>query len=201
VFKTLTRAAAIAAVLALTGCAFSSEKIDVRYTPSSNPTAIPGAPDIGVKVQISDVRTRTDRVASRTNGYGQELGAISLNQDVSALIESAIETELRNRGYKLDAGTVLVNVEIHDFYNRFQTGFWSGTATSSVRLNVKIKDAQSNLVFSERVAGHGSREKVQMMAGKNAQPALEEALKNAITALFNREDLYQAIKRANSSGG
>ena len=188
-----------AAVLALTGCAFSSEKIDVNYTPAANPTVIAGASDIRVDVRINDVRARTDRVGSRTNGYGSELGAIALNQDVSTLIENAIETELRNRGYKLEGGKVVVQVEVHDFYNRFQTGFWSGTATSSVRLNVKIKDAGGNFIFSEMIAGQGTKESVQMMTGKNAKPTLEEALKNAMTSLFARDDFYAAIAKASAS--
>jgi len=187
------------AALALTGCAFSSEKIDVNYTPAANPTVIAGASDIRVDVRINDVRARTDRVGSRTNGYGSELGAIALNQDVSTLIENAIETELRNRGYKLESGKVVVQVEIHDFYNRFQTGFWSGTATSSVRLNVKIKDAGGNFIFSEMIAGQGTKESVQMMTGKNAKPTLEEALKNAMTSLFARDDFYAAIAKASAS--
>lgn len=188
-----------AAVLALTGCAFSSEKIDVNYTPAANPTLIQGASDIRVDVRINDVRARTDRVGSRTNGYGAELGAIDLNQNVSVLIENAIETELRNRGYKLENGKVVVQVEIHDFYNRFQTGFWSGTATASVRLNVKIKDAAGTFIFSEMIAGQGTKESVQMMTGKNAKPPLEEALKNAMNSLFARDDFYAAIAKASAS--
>lgn len=200
VFKLFSRSAAVLAILVLTGCAFSSEKIDVGYTPDAQPVLIQGASDIGVKVQISDVRARTDRVSSRINGYGQELGAITLNQNLSTLVESAIETELKNRGYVLDSGKVVVNVEIHDFYNRFQVGFWSGSAIANVRINVKIKDAQSNLVFSEMVSGQGTVEKIQLATGKHAQPALEQALKNAITSLFGREDFYQAIRRAHESG-
>lgn len=198
-FKTYRSLLMSAAVLALTGCAFSSEKIDVNYTPAANPTLIQGASDIRVDVRINDVRARTDRVGSRTNGYGAELGAIDLNQNVSVLIENAIETELRNRGYKLENGKVVVQVEIHDFYNRFQTGFWSGTATASVRLNVKIKDAAGTFIFSEMIAGQGTKESVQMMTGKNAKPPLEEALKNAMNSLFARDDFYAAIAKASAS--
>ena len=198
-FKAFRRLLMSAAVLALTGCAFSSEKIDVNYTPAANPTLIQGASDIRVDVRINDVRARTDRVGSRTNGYGAELGAIDLNQNVSVLIENAIETELRNRGYKLENGKVVVQVEIHDFYNRFQTGFWSGTATASVRLNVKIKDAAGTFIFSEMIAGQGTKESVQMMTGKNAKPPLEEALKNAMNSLFARDDFYAAIAKASAS--
>lgn len=198
-FEIFRRLLMSAAVLALTGCAFSSEKIDVNYTPAANPTLIQGASDIRVDVRINDVRARTDRVGSRTNGYGAELGAIDLNQNVSVLIENAIETELRNRGYKLENGKVVVQVEIHDFYNRFQTGFWSGTATASVRLNVKIKDAAGTFIFSEMIAGQGTKESVQMMTGKNAKPPLEEALKNAMSSLFARDDFYAAIAKASAS--
>jgi uncharacterized lipoprotein YajG len=184
--------------LLLTGCAFSPEKIDVGYSPSSNATLIQGASDIGIKLQINDVRTTTDRVSSRTNAYGQELGAISLNEDVSTIVRTALETELRNRGYRVDGGKVSVVCDIQDFYNRFQTGFWSGTAVASVRFNVKVRDSQGNYIFSETVTGQGRKEKIQMATGKNAKPALDDALKNAVNALFQRDDFYQAIRRANS---
>ncbi len=38
-----------------------------------------------------------------------------------------------------------------------------------------------------------------MATGKNAKPALDDALKNAINALFQRDDLYQALARANAA--
>lgn len=38
-----------------------------------------------------------------------------------------------------------------------------------------------------------------MANGKNAKPALDDALKNAINALFQRGDFYQALARANAA--
>jgi hypothetical protein len=59
--------------------------------------------------------------------------------------------------------------------------------------------AQGNYVFSETVTRQGRKEKIQMATGKNAKPALDDALKNAINALFQRDDFYQALARANAA--
>lgn len=181
----------------LPGCALTPEKIDLVYTPSSNATVVEGAAGTQLAVIVNDVRTRTDRVASKVNGYGQEMAAISLNQDVSELVGNALELELRNRGFSVGEQGVQIVCEVYDFQNEFQSGFWSGTAIASVRLNVKVRNASGAYSFSETVVGQGRKEKIQVASGKNAQPALDEALRNALKALLDREDFYSAIRQAN----
>lgn len=184
--------------LLLPSCALTPEKIDLVYTPASNAVVVEGAAGTELNVVVNDVRARTDRVASKVNGYGQEMAAISLNQDVSKLVEDALELELRNRGFNVNGSGVQVVAEVYDFQNEFQSGFWSGTALASVRLNIKVRNASGVYTFSEMIVGQGRKEKIQLATGKNAQPALDEALRNAMKALFERDDFYSAIRKAGS---
>lgn len=194
----LFRALVVVAIASLSGCALTSEHIDLNYTPATDAQAVPGASSIPVTVVISDVRSTTDRVSSKVNGYGQEMGAIISNQDVPGLVKNALETEMHDRGYPIDASGVAVLCEIYDFYNKFQTGFWSGTAVANVRLNIKVRNRDGSYIFSEMVRGEGRTEKIQLATGSNAKPALDKALRAALDALFQRHDFYESIQKAAS---
>jgi uncharacterized lipoprotein YajG len=196
--RRLICALTVAAMTSLAGCALTSEHIDLNYTPTANVKPVEGASSIPVGVVVSDVRTNKERVSSKINGYGQEMGAIISNQDVSTLVKSSLETELHNRGYPLDANGVAVVCEIYDFINKFQSGFWSGTAVASVRLNIKVRNRDGSYIFSEMVSGDGRTEKIQLATGSNAKPALDEALRKALDALFQRQDFYKSLQKAAS---
>lgn len=193
------RLAIALAMLVLGGCALTPETIDVGYVPSANVQEVQGASDVHASLLVNDVRTNKERVASKTNAYGTEMGAISLNQDLVTLVHDALLTELSNRGYAMDGGGTQVVCDIFDFANRFRSGFWSGTAEGSVRLNVKVRTADGNIIFSETVTGEGRQEKIQLASGKNAKPALEKALKDAIDNLMARQDFHQALLRSSRS--
>lgn len=185
-----------AALLLLGGCALTPEKIDVGYAPSVNVQKVSGAENIHASLIVNDVRTNKDRVASKTNAYGTEMAAISTNQDLVSLVRDALRAELTNRGYKIDGSNTQIICDIFDFNNQFRTGFWSGTAEGSVRLNVKVRSVDGNITFSETVTGQGREEKIQLASGKNAKPALEKALKQAIENLMERQDFHRALLRA-----
>lgn len=187
---------AVVAVAALSSCALTTEHINLSYTPAANVQVVAGASSIPVTVVVSDVRTNTERVSSKVNGYGQEMAGIISNQDIAGLVKSSLETELRDRGYPLSTNGVSVLCEIYDFYNKFQSGFWSGTAIASVRLNIKVRNPDGSYIFSEMVRGEGRTEKIQLASGKNAQPALDAALRSALADLFQRQDFYQSLQKA-----
>ena len=192
----LKRCVLVAAFLALGGCALTAEKIDVGYQPASGVAPIEGAGNVQVALQVNDVRTERDRVSSKTNGYGQKMGAISLNQDLTELVKGALEAELGARGYSLDGSGIQLVCDIVDFNNEFRSGFWSGTAVGNVRFNVKIRSSEGNIIYTEMITGDGQEEGIQLASGKNAVPALERALQAAVAALMARSDFHAALAKA-----
>jgi uncharacterized lipoprotein len=182
--------------LALGGCAMTAEKIDVAYQPASVAVPVEGAGNVQVALLVNDVRTERDRVSSKTNGYGQKMGAISLNQDLTELVKGALAAELGARGYDLDSSGTQLVCDIVDFNNEFRSGFWSGTAVGNVRFNVKIRSSAGNIIYSEMITGDGQEEGIQLASGRNAAPALERALQAAVEALMARSDFHAALANA-----
>ncbi|MEN1957361.1 YajG family lipoprotein [Luteimonas sp. MJ204] len=195
------RCVLVAAFLALGGCALTAEKIDVAYQPASGVAPIEGAGNVQVALQVNDVRTERDRVSSKTNGYGQKMGAISLNQDLTELVKDALEAELDVRGYSLAGNGIQLVCDIVDFNNEFRSGFWSGTAVGNVRFNVKIRSSEGNIIYTEMITGDGQEEGIQLASGKNAAPALERALQAAVAALMARSDFHAALAKAGGAAG
>lgn len=186
------------AIAFLNGCAISKDYISINYTPETNVTQVAGADHVAVQVEISDVRAIHDRVGNKKNGYGMDMAPIIATNDVVALVQKAIQTELTNRGFKLGDGDVTLLVELSKFYNEFKVGFWAGDAEAELTISAQIKKADGNITYSKLVNGEGEKLKVQLASGKNAKVALEGALSNAIARLFADPLFIDGLIKASS---
>jgi uncharacterized lipoprotein len=182
--RLLALAGGTIAIALLNGCALSKDYIPIHYTPQANAPRVAGADHVSVKVEIVDVRSIHDRVGNKENGYGTSMAAIIATNDVVAVVQHAIETELSNRGFKLADGDVTVLVELSKFYNEFKPGMWSGDAVAELTMSAQIKKPDGNIIYSKLVTGEGEKEKIQLASGKNAEAALEAALQNTMVRLF-----------------
>ncbi len=187
------------AIALLNGCAISKDYISVNYTPQTNVTALAGADHVSVRVEIADVRAIHDRVSVKKNGYGNEMAAIIATNDIPALLQQAIQTELSNRGFKLSGGDVTVLIELSKFYNDFKTGFWAGDAVAEMTMSAQIKKSDGNIVYSKLVTGEGEKLKIQLASGANAKIALEGALSNAVLRLFSDPLFTEGLLKASSA--
>lgn len=183
--------------LLFSGCAFTRDYATIEYLPMTGVSEVNGADAVRVSVRISDARTVRDKnkISHKKNGYGINCASIMSNNDVLKLISGAIETELNNRGFKIAAGDVGVDVEVSKFYNNWKMGFWSGSAVSEVTINVQVKEPD-HILYTKTIMGEHTRTGVQMTSGKNAKLALEEALKDAIAKLMNDSAFISALIKA-----
>ncbi len=108
------------------GCALTKDYVVLSYDPQINVEKIKEADTVKVRVEISDVRVIRDRVSNKINSYGMDMAPIIAQNDVGETLKKAIEAELKNRGFELADGSVLVLAELNKYYNSFKTGFWSG---------------------------------------------------------------------------
>src|SRR5437763_5405171 len=92
---------------------------------------------------------------------------------------------LRNRGFEVGKGSVSVKAELQKFYNDFKTGFFSGDAVAEVVINVQVQKSDGSVRFVKVVSGEGKEPNIQLSSGTNAKAALERALSDAISKLFN----------------
>ena len=156
----------------LSGCALTKDYVSLSYVPQPNEAKIDGADAVTLRVVVSDVRRIKDKVSVKKNGYGMEMAAIIAKEDVADTLKKAIEVELANRGFRLNAGGVTVATELSKFYSDFKMGFFSGSAVAEVTMNVQIKKPDGSIVISKLVTGEGGKEHLQLAVGSNAKVAL-----------------------------
>lgn len=177
----------------VSGCALTKEYITVDYTPQRNIEPIRGAENIHLKVNVNDARSMRDKVCYKKNAYGMELGEIISNNDVVQLVRESIKTELTNRGFIVNDGDVVINVELIKFFNDFKTGFFAGDAAAEVLMGSQIKLSNGNIIYNKIITGSYVEQNIQLSTGNNAKLALEGALKDAIAKLINDSEFIMAL--------
>jgi uncharacterized lipoprotein YajG len=171
--------------LLLGSCALTQEHINVEYIPQAGVTKISQAERAVVRVEVDDQRSSKSHVGHKVNGYGMEMAEIIADNDIPQMVKSAVETELTDRGFTLGSDGSVINILLGKFENRFELGFFSGTATSDVSMLITVKRPDGAVVYTKSIHTEGVNSGVQIAGGENAKIALEAGLKEAITKLFD----------------
>ncbi len=178
-------------------CALTSESINVPYQSTSPATPVTGASADTVAVVATDGRTTyRDRVGSKKNGYGMEMGAIVASNDIPQTVAGAIQQELTAEGYQIGPGHAQIKVEVVKFYNDFKPGFFAGDAVADVALNVTVVGPGDELIYAKFYDAGGTEPNIMMYGGDNARAALIKAFGNAIHSVVNDPTLQQALQKA-----
>ncbi len=183
------------AALVASGCALTTEHINLAYAPQPAATKVEGARDVNVRVEIRDLRPSSD-VAYKINGYNMEMAPIIADNDIPGMVKDAIETELKNRGFAIGGGPVVVLAELSRFRNHFQIGFWSGTATADFAMTVTVAGADRKVIFNKLIVAQGVNPGIQLAGGNNAKIALEGALRDAMAKLFDDSAFLNSLMTA-----
>lgn len=191
--KNLVLAAAIIATLS--GCAFTTDRIELNYVKQQEVARIPGADSIAVNVQINDQRQDKSKVSSKKNGFGMETAPILAIEDVTITIKRAMEQELQSRGFKVgpQESMVQLKADLVRFYNDHKTGFFAGDSVAELNLNVNVMTKDGKSAYSRNIAAQGMEPNIQIMSGDNAKLALDRALANGMKILFEDQDFISAL--------
>lgn len=184
-----------AAIACLTGCAFTTEQIQLNYNQQPGVTKIAGASNVSVNAQVTDQRPDKSKVSSKKNGYGMELAAITATEDVAITIRKVIEQELRARGFQLGSDTahVKITTDLTRFYNDHKMGFFSGDAVADLNMSVTVKAENGNQLYSKQIVAQGIEPNTQLATGNNARIALGRALENGMKILFEDKAFLSAL--------
>ena len=186
--------AGLLTVVLFSGCALTKDTVSLNYTAQPNVSKVTGAEHAGVMVKVDDAREDRTAVGAKINGFGAEMAPIVANGDVVALVQSAIETELTDRGFKLgQTNGVTLLAELNTFRNHFKVGFWAGDSVASVIMHVTVKNSAGTIVFAKLVSGQGLNPNIQLATGSNAKLSLDAALKDAMDILFKDKDFIAAL--------
>lgn len=192
--KTIAFACSIA-VASLSGCALTTEQIELKYTQQAGVSKFAGAESVSVNVQVADQRLDKGKVSSKKNAYGMELAPITAAEDVAVTVRRAIEQELQARGFHLGSDTALVKIsaDLTRFYNDHKTGFFSGDAVADLNLSVTVKSRNGEHLFSRHIVAQGMEPNTQLATGNNAKIALNRALENGMKTLFEDQSFLTAL--------
>lgn len=203
--KTLSAFLICFAAASLTGCAFTTDRIDIQYQQQQGVVQIPGASNVSVEVRVFDQRDDKSKVSAKQNGYRMDMAPIVATEDVAVTIRRAIEQELQARGFQLgdrDAH-VAIEAEITRFYNQF---YWasifslSGSALADLNMSVEVKSKSGEVLYSRKIEAKGVEPNIQLNVGHNALKALNQALENGMKELFGDRAFLDAVMRAAPSG-
>ncbi|MEN2990289.1 YajG family lipoprotein [Tistrella sp. BH-R2-4] len=188
---------AVFALLIVSACAFTEDAVTVRYTAPANLAVVPGAEAVSVAVTPVDGRVANrDRVSSKKNGYDMETARIVATNDVVGEVAEAIKAELASLGFTIGDGGVAIVVETQTFYNDFKLGFWSSEAVAEVAFMLTARKPDGTLIYSRAYRAVGMNKEIMLMTGEAAEPALDEALRNAVLQVANDTDLQTALMAA-----
>lgn len=177
----------------LAGCALTDDSVTISYRPSDGPRiAEAGA----VTLAVVDGRTSDrDRISTKINGYGMNMGAIRSATSVPEVVREALEAELKQRGFRVVSGGRVITATIDRFYNEFNSGAFSGSATSDVELAVTVADPSGTKLFAGVYKG-ASEATIFIADGSNAAESLAAALKDAIGKMFADPEFRRSLVAA-----
>lgn len=167
------------------GCALTTDKVTFDYSPQNGAAPIQGAASKNLTVAVSDERADKADISHKKNGFGMEMAPIVSDKPIEEVFKSAIESELRVRGFRLGGGKS-VNVTVDRFYNDFKVGFWSGDGVGQVEMRVSIGSYQRSIKTD-------FQHTIMVAGGDNVKESLDGALHKALAELFADQKFISAL--------
>ena len=187
-------------LLLFCGCALTEDRVRLSYQPEPGVTRIAGADGVTNVVTVLDARADRTRVGAKKNGFGMEMAAIRPVEEVAATVQTAVESELRARGFRTGReGSVTISIEITRLWNDFKMGMWAGDAVSELMISARVTGQDGAVRYVRNLAAEGKEPDIQLASGTNAQLALDRALENGIRQLFGDPKFTEALLRVPSS--
>ena len=180
----------LVAAWVLAGCALTDDTVAVPYQPSDAARLADAGP-VGIAVVDSRTADR-NRISTKKNTYGMEMGAIRPERPVSDIVRDALTQEFERRGFHIEPGQRLVTIAVDRFYNDFDIGFWAVTAKGDVQLTVTVADPAGAQLFNRPYAGT-SEDSSLAFGSSAAGRTVGEALKDALAKLFADPDFMKAL--------
>jgi len=179
------------------GCAVTKAYVDLGYTSAEAATAVDGAKNISLSVNMNDAREVKDKISCKKNGYGMEMAAIMSKQDVPGLVKSAIVEELQKRGFNVSDVKQGLQIDLTKVYNDFKIGMWSGSAVADVTFMVQVKKSDGSIILVKNYAGKNAQKGLQLCSPKHAQNAINAALTDVVKNLFEDKEFIAALLKTN----
>lgn len=172
--------------------------IKLQYHPMNGVTEVSGAANVALVVSAVDARTANrDRISKRETAFFPriEIWPLRSSVDVVKLLEEAVATEMRARGFRVGAGAAQVRLDLTTFFHRPKTHAFTVTSNGEVSFRARVFDAGSSVVYDKTVLGCGSKT-VGFANMKLIGRLLEEGLAQAVASLMSDPAFTGAVLKS-----
>ncbi len=143
---------------------------------------------------VVDNRT-TQKVGENIAMFGIKTADTVTPSDVGATLKSALESELKNRGFVGGAGGDAVIVRLGYFSNTFVNRGVVNEANASMDLEVSIVRRGGAIPYRKYVTGR-AHDTFALASRSNAQHMLDAAMRDAVSKLFADPDFTNTLTKA-----
>jgi uncharacterized lipoprotein YajG len=175
----------VALAIVLTGCGDRTVRVSLVYTPPHAPAAVPGAEAIALDVVNQDKRLQArDRI-----GLVREGRAIAMDGDPSSLVRGAVEQELKNQGFVVAPGGLVLTVELQNFYCDYGIA-----SNASIAFTLRVREASGRTLYSHFYEGGANAGTMFAFDMKAAiKDLVERALSQAVELVASDKSLQRAL--------
>ena len=163
----------------------TSLPVSLTYAPAPIVQPVPGAEAVHVEVMVQDLRQDKSTLGDVKTAF-QEV-PIATDDEPSQLLKSAVESELRDRGFELGTGDISVMIDLEGVAveDHRSVSLYSIDSTNEVRaiviIGVQVKSHAAAVLYSKIVNGKvafGSNGTGSSASQRALDYAFDEAVKN-----------------------
>jgi Uncharacterized lipoprotein len=169
------------------GCAIPVRELPITYVPQENVQPIKDADAVPVEVKVED-RQPVEYITPFTD---VTKGRRFRVKDAADTIKSTAETELRARGFKVETGGAVVEIQLIHFEATFEEGFTT-TVRAYLSMRVQVLPQTGKALYSEDVRGEGTPISAVFMLHPGALE-LQRSLEDTFKRLLADPGFTQAI--------
>lgn len=190
-------AAVAAMAMALTACATQEDVATIPY--KAHGGAQTGA-GLSIAITVNDARTadRT-KIANKSNSYGMEMAAIRADRAVTAIVQDALEAELKSRGFAVGSGGANATVAINRFYATFAARGLAGEAVGDVKFHIAVLLPSGAPAYEREIDELGIEPGIVLTNGTNAAAALSNGMGKVFDTLFSDPTFLAALEKSGGS--
>ena len=193
------RSLALFLVLACAGCG-GHEGIDIAFKPAAPVAPVAGAEAVTLAVRAEDAHAGYLEPLSETpSTLGIGAAPILADNNLALTLQRAVAQELVQRGFRVGAKGVTVEVSLRHFYNDFDTGVLADDAVAKFDAIVTVRSRGGELFLEQPYLAEGVERGIELPDAGNARAALVKALAAGVQEIVDDPDFIAAIFRAQAA--
>jgi uncharacterized lipoprotein len=189
--------ALLAAAILVTGCAFTTSKLDIAYSadqPGPLATVAPREVSVG---PFADKRPDVARIGYKKNGFGQKTADILPARPAAEIVRDAIAAELAKNGHRTAAAApapLALSGDVTEFWFDSSVGVFTIEYTGRVGATVNIRDPSGGPVLTKRYQGVQVEKRMAGYEGAWTE-VMNTALSKMVREISTDPELADALVR------